>query len=62
MTAWSLAHLKEGVHPSERHDGTAFRDNERDRQDRAGKPLGFKAVVLWVKSDLMEHSHSLGFP
>ena len=60
--AWQLASLAEGKHPMVRHDGSPFRASEAFRQELAGKALGFRAVVLFLKSDIVEYSHSLGLP
>ena len=62
MIAWSLEHMLEGKHPDTRHDGTPFGPLDGERQRVAGQPLGWKAVCVFVKSDLMEHSTSLGLP
>ena len=59
--AWSLAHMLKGEHPACRHDGSAFLPKEEARAVNAGQALGFKAVVLVVKSDICEYSHSFGF-
>lgn len=60
--AWSIIHLRQGIHPTHRHDGTEFGEDEAWRRTLAGKSLGFKAVVIVLKSDISEYSHSMGLP
>ena len=62
MIAWSLEHLLKGRHPRSRHDGEQFRDTEVDRAALADTELGFKALCLWIKSDIAEYSGTLGLP
>ena len=54
--------MLDAMHPPRRHDGGLWRDTDSQRSVVSGRPLGFKAVVTFIKSDLMEHSHSLGLP
>lgn len=60
--AWSFAHMLRGYHPLTRHDGTGFTEADGSRAAVAGEPLGFRAVVLLLKCDIAEQSHSLGLP
>lgn len=62
MVAWSCEHMLKGKRPTLRHDGGAFRIDEPERAMQAGAPLGFRAVVLYMKCDLAENSRSLGLP
>jgi hypothetical protein len=59
-TSWQLSSLVEGRYPTVRHDGLPFREQEQHRQARAGQLLPFKAMCLFLKSDLVEYSHTLG--
>ena len=62
VVAWQLASMASGRHPSERHDGSPFRDSEAFRLAVAGSLLGFRILCIFLKSDIVEYSHSLGFP
>ncbi len=53
--------MSKGQHPTRRHDDTCFGDGDNCRKAMAGRPLGWKAALCWVKGDLAEHCHSLGF-
>ena len=56
---WSLVALANGVYPDACHDGSAL---DADRQLLAGKPLGFKGVVVDVNGDWTEFAVRWGFP
>eukprot|EP00969_Alexandrium_andersonii_P195322 8629458-Alexandrium_andersonii.AAC.1 len=56
---WSIVAMREGRHPSCRHDTTPFRAAEDFRQRLAGTELGFKAAVAFVKGDWAEFANSL---
>ena len=60
---WSCLHMARGRMPSERHDGTPLSaaDGERRLAD-AGKDVGWRGVVLYLKSDMMEYVTTLGYP
>ena len=60
--AWGFEHLLKGEHPGARHDLTPFRDSEPQRRDRAGNAIGFKALCMFIKSDISEYSSSFGLP
>ena len=60
---WSLKAAGEGMHPSVRHDGVPFSEHsDPARAARAGTPLGFHAALIYLKGDLAEYGHTLGFP
>lgn len=54
--------MLKGKHPDARHDRSAFGEGDEARRNLAGRRLGWKGLVLFVKSDLAEHCHSMGFP
>ena len=56
---WSLVALANGVYPSACHDGTAL---DTYRQELAGKPLGFRGVVVDINGDWTEFAVRWGFP
>ena len=62
MIAWSLEHMLNGVYPSQRHDGAEFTAGDQHRADLSGTRLPFKAVCLWIKSDISEYSATFGLP
>ena len=57
---WMLESLAVGTHPSVRYDGTAFRPDEKNLIENAGKP-GPLGAVVYVKADLAEFGTTLGF-
>jgi len=59
--AWSFRVLGQGVRPSRRHDGEPWRsaDPLGAAQDTA---LGCTGMLLWLKGDWAEASHTLGLP
>eukprot|EP00969_Alexandrium_andersonii_P274052 12112467-Alexandrium_andersonii.AAC.1 len=58
---WSLEHLVSGTRPTLRHDSTAFPEDNFFKGLATSTPdLGFTAIVLWIKGDMAEWSHSLG--
>ena len=60
--AWSLGALAKGRMPSERHDGSAWRESDATRALTSGEPLGFRAVVVDIKGDWAEFAQRFGFP
>ena len=61
--AWSLRALKHGRRPPARHDESPWHPTDPIRQleDEYGSMLP-KAILLWLKGDWSEASHSLGLP
>ena len=59
---WCLCSLACGIYPDLRHDGKPFGPSDIHRAECAGKPLGFKAAVLWIKGDWAEFCDRFGFP
>lgn len=62
MLAWSFASMLRGEWPNRRHDEKPWHQGDTTRAERAGSPLGWKAVVLFIKGDWSEYSHTLGLP
>ena len=62
--SWGLAALRDGSRPARKHDGSAFdlSDSYVDAVREFGQDLGLTAVVLWIKGDWAEVSHTLGLP
>jgi hypothetical protein len=60
--AWDFQAMLGGVHPAKRHNGEEFRDCEGSLATNAGRPLGLKAVCLFIKADWAEWVHTMGFP
>jgi hypothetical protein len=59
---WSFVHMARGLAPSARHDGSPWKESESARDIVSGASLGWRGVVLFIKSDMMEHVTSFGFP
>jgi hypothetical protein len=53
--------MANGSWPSARHDGSAWLETDASRQVVGGSSLGWRGAVLFVKGDLAEHCHTLGF-
>ena len=51
-----------GEHPRTRHDQTPWTVGDGTRFGDAGRPLGWRAVVIFVKGDWSEYAHTLGLP
>ena len=62
--AWALAQLAEGRRFAQRQDLSEFDPHDPIVALRAqrGINLGFRCAVIWVKGDLAELCHTLGFP
>ena len=60
--SWGLETLAAGVHSLHRHDGSAWRDKDAWGRSFAGAAIGFRAVCLWLKCDMMEMCTRMGFP
>lgn len=61
--AWSFLAMLQGHHPAHRHDGGEWtRIGDALRRDQADKPLGWRAVLLFIKGDWVEFSSCLGLP
>ena len=58
---WSMVALAQGVWPSARHDGSGWMSSDFKRSQRAGQPLGFRAVCLFIKADWAEYLGTMGF-
>ena len=60
---WSLEHLRLGKCPPTRHDGSEFHaDTDAVRSLDEGENMEVRGLVVWVKGDWAEFSHTLGFP
>ena len=59
---WSCDAMAEGEWPRERHDKAPWTDDDVERAEKAGQPLGFVAILLQIKGDWSELCSSLGFP
>ena len=57
---WMLYAMVKGTHPSHRHDGSSWPDADPN-SNLGGSPLGFKAVVLFIKGDWAEFATSMGY-
>ena len=62
MLHWSFLHMARGRAPSARHDGKPFGDEEGVRSAIADAALGWRAIILHIKCDMMEYVTSFGFP
>ena len=51
VVAWALAGLAKGAWPGNRHDNSAFGEGGEVWAELAGKPIGIRACLLFVKSD-----------
>lgn len=49
-----FAVLASGVYPDSRHDGRPWQASDTVRAEQGGESLGFKACLLWLKSDWSE--------
>ena len=59
---WELCALAEGIHPTNRHDRADWAEAAHKRRDLAGKPMGIKAALLFLKGDWAEFAATFGFP
>ena len=59
---WCFSSLASGRLPAVREDGKPFGPGDGARAAGAGQPLGFKAALIYLKADLAEYAHTLGFP
>ena len=62
MLRWSLLTMIHGIWPLQRPDDTPWREQDVLESSVAGMSLGFKAIVVFVKADWMEHVTTMGFP
>ena len=58
---WSFKAMARGEFYRRRHDGQAWSSSDW-RFEKAGKPLGWRSMILFCRCDMMEHSTSFGFP
>eukprot|EP00969_Alexandrium_andersonii_P079020 3484878-Alexandrium_andersonii.AAC.1 len=54
--------MAEGRYPESRHDDRAWLPSDDVRTAISGKPLPWRAAVVFLKGDWAEFSHSLGLP
>ena len=59
---WCLESCGTGLWPSRRHDLAEWRASDNNRSAKAGQPLSFVGVLLYLKCDLGELAPSLGIP
>ena len=59
---WSFDALASGFWPDGRHDNLEWRPEDGNRQAQMGRPLPFRACVVYIKGDWAEYATSLGFP
>ncbi len=57
---WCLETMQEGLHPARHYDGSAW--TTAAFANVAGTPLGWQAVLVYVKGDWAEAQHTLGLP
>ncbi len=53
--AWSFAALAAGRHPSVRHDGSPWHDEDVKLRRMSGTKMQVKAAVLYIKGDWAEY-------
>ena len=58
VTRWILQAAVDGRVPDFRHDGSRW--ESPDELAQAGKPLGYSAVLMYVKGDWAEFAHTFG--
>ena len=54
--------MAEGTYPLQRHDGSAWTDDDAGRSALASSSLRCRSAVLYLKGDWSEYSATLGFP
>ena len=59
---WCLQALARKVHPSSRHDGSAWGDADGHHALLAGEAMFARAAMVWLKGDWAELCSRLGFP
>ena len=59
---WSFEALLQGVHPSQRHDGSEWQDSDAGRGSYSGQEMSQRGLCLYVKGDWMELVVRWGFP
>eukprot|EP00959_Pyramimonas_sp_CCMP1952_P210654 4408367-Pyramimonas_sp.AAC.1 len=57
VISWQLGSLVRGRVPTERHDGSAWRDGD---EPRSGDDLGFRGVLLYVMGDWAKFQKTFG--
>ena len=64
IMAWSCEQAFLGLHPTQRHDGSAFNAAHGDakRKKMASKPLGFQGFLEEVRADWAWYQSALRFP
>jgi len=62
VVAWSLHHAAAGVHPSCRHDGSAWRASDHVRSKSSGERLLARAALVEVRGDWAFFAEVFGFP
>ena len=60
--AWCFKHLIAGVHPSARHDNKEWLPSDKQRNNKAGQPLGFQALLCEVRGDWKFYKECFNFP
>ena len=58
---WSLRALSLGLYPAQGPEGVDFKEYDQTRADKAGQDLGLVGALLYLKADLAEYGHTLGF-
>ncbi len=59
---WSFAAMIAGLRPESRHDGSAWTRWDSVRDALAGRKLGWRGVIIWLKCDMAEFTTTFGFP
>ena len=62
VVAWSLQHAAVGVHPSCRHDGSAWLSSDRLRAKSSGERALARAALVEVRGDWVFFAEVFGFP
>ena len=59
---WCLQILADAKHPEQRHDGTGWQKEDKQREEVGGSGLPFAAAVLQLRADWAEIAHTLAVP
>lgn len=62
ILAWSYRHMLEGVHPVTRHDGTAFKPNDKKRKKWAGQQMLCRGILAETRADWKFFQEAFRFP